>query len=341
MDSHDPDGNEIFGWTPESIFTYTLLVILFIGFMLGSVMAIEKCYGMVPKIPRVLLEPRGVLVYMFVLMLASNARMLAGVYGVNNKILSSQNPTYVTPDPFTFSIAWRVIYPALLVFIVRQYRPDENTQRVLARKSSLTGLDVRNRMIIAFIANALWLPLFTDNSLSAVTTAQLCVFVYTATLCSVYSDVNVQTTKKGFDRLFMAVPLALSCAWGIAAFMVGMTFMLKQCGWQTNGVGASPEWGLAICVFFIALGTYRTISANEGAFTLVLAWVLFGVARSQQNADSPFPPAARSPVLGSTALSGGFLLLLASMYGGVRQWMAPDLATDSRSQPLTGVEMRA
>jgi len=68
---------------------------------------------------------------------------------------------------------------------------------------------------------------------------------------------------------------------------------------------------------------------------------LFGVARAQQDADSPFPAAARSPVLGSTALSGGFLLLLASMYGGVRQWMAADIATDSRSHPLTGVEMRA
>jgi hypothetical protein len=341
VDSTDPAGYEILGWTPESIFTYTLGLIVFIGLLLGIVVAIEKFYGMVPKIPRAFVEPRGVLVYMFVFMLASNARMLAGTYGVNNKILSSQNPTYATPDPYTFSIAWRVIYPALLVFVIRQYTSGpEESERVLSRKSALTSLDVRNRMIIAFIANALWLPLFTDNSLSAVITAQLCVLVYVVALCSVYTDVNVQTTRKGFDRFFLAVPIALSCAWSIAAFMVGFTLMLKQFGWETNGAGASPEWGLAICVFFIALGVYRTISANEGAFTLVLSWALFGLARSQQDADSPFPEAARSPVFGSTAFSGGCLLLVATLYGGVRQWLASDPA-DPRRQPLTGVEMRA
>ena len=88
----------------------------------------------------------------FVVMTASNALTTMGFFGLDNKTISDENPTYVTPDAFTFAI-WGIIYLFEACLAVAQLFPGEH-EEVFARRCRLLKLDVRQRLVIAFLTNA-------------------------------------------------------------------------------------------------------------------------------------------------------------------------------------------
>lgn len=48
--------------------------------------------------------------------------------------------------------------------MISQVFSDESTAMVLDRRCPLTGLDVRTRVVLAFMTNGVWLPVFNNES---------------------------------------------------------------------------------------------------------------------------------------------------------------------------------
>ena len=50
------------------------------------------------------------------------------------------------------------------VLVIAQLFPSESAEALLQRESPLAGLDVRQRMVLAFVTNGVWLPVFNNET---------------------------------------------------------------------------------------------------------------------------------------------------------------------------------
>jgi hypothetical protein len=233
----------------------------------------------------------------FVVMTASNALTSMGYFGPDNKKLSDENPTYVSPDGLTFAI-WGIIYlfEAFLVFV--QLFPGSH-EEIFTRRCPVLNLDVRQRLVIAFLTNAVWLPIFSARKWWP---SQLVITVYLASLLSLYADVNVRSVKGAFEQVFIAAPISLNLSWIVVATFLGLTVCARQSGWvDAHGVGGSVPWAIVICVF-VALAGIACACLGDVSYAFVAGWALRGIWRMQTIEDPVrFPPTAMSAALATCA----------------------------------------
>eukprot|EP00438_Fugacium_kawagutii_P012666 Skav215621 [mRNA] locus=scaffold666:655317:661832:- [translate_table: standard] len=76
--------------------------------------------------------------------------------GKDNKELSDENPTYLSPDGLTFAV-WGMIYLLEMVLVIAQLFPSEASDDVLEQRCPITGLDVRERIALAFVVNGVYI----------------------------------------------------------------------------------------------------------------------------------------------------------------------------------------
>jgi hypothetical protein len=233
----------------------------------------------------------------FVVMTASNALTSMGYFGPDNKKLSDENPTYVSPDGLTFAI-WGAIYlsEACLVFV--QLFPGSH-EEIFTRRCQVLNLDVRQRLVIAFLTNAMWLPIFTARKWWP---SQLVITVYLAALVSLYVDVNVRSVRGAYEQVFVAMPISLNLSWIVVATFLGLTVCARNSGWvDAHGVGGSVSWAFAICAF-VTLAGIACACAGDVAYAFVAGWALRGIYRMQTVEDPVrFPPTAMNAQLAAVA----------------------------------------
>eukprot|EP00930_Biecheleria_cincta_P054971 TRINITY_DN41344_c0_g1_i1.p1 TRINITY_DN41344_c0_g1~~TRINITY_DN41344_c0_g1_i1.p1 ORF type:complete len:278 (-),score=41.03 TRINITY_DN41344_c0_g1_i1:41-874(-) len=236
----------------------------------------------------------------YVLMVLSNFLAMKKFFGgKDNKQISDEHPTYVSPDGKTFAI-WGFIYMLETVLVVAQAFPSDRTNELFGRRCPLTGLDVRERLVLAFLANGIWLPIFNNEYFWS---ALGIMAVYLAFLLSVYMDLNVATTGSIFERVAFTAGVAMNASWIVVAFSVSIFFCGGLAGWENeHGVAGSVPAALAVVFLVTAVGCERAISVCDLSWAFVAAWALRGISRMQTVPDKVrFPLSAMNPTLGKTA----------------------------------------
>jgi hypothetical protein len=235
--------------------------------------------------------------FCFVVMTAFNALTSKGYFGPDNKKLSDENPTYLSPDGLTFAI-WGLIYLFEACLVFAQLFPGDH-EEIFERRCRVLGLDVRQRLAIAFLANAAWLPVFSARQWWP---SQVVISVYLVALVSLYADVNVRTVTGAYEQAFVAAPISLNLSWIVVAFFLGLTVCSRQSGWvDAHGVGGSVGWAVGICVFVAAAGLAGAF-IGDVPYAFVAGWALRGIYRMQTVEDPVrFPPTAMSAQLATCA----------------------------------------
>eukprot|EP00440_Ansanella_granifera_P010799 gb/GFBE01011715.1/.p1 GENE.gb/GFBE01011715.1/~~gb/GFBE01011715.1/.p1 ORF type:complete len:292 (+),score=51.59 gb/GFBE01011715.1/:1-876(+) len=252
----------------------------------------------------------------FVLSIVSNALSATGVFADKNiGEISDEYPTYVTPDGQTFSI-WAVIYSLETLLVVAQYMPSEHAEELLQQKCPLTGLPVRWRLIGAFLANAIWLPFYVNLHFSI---ALVIIVIYLSLLVSVYSALNPRTTTQSFcEWLLYAAGIACNGSWVVVATSANaFTVAGESLGWKDSfGVAGTPMAALAVVVAVAVLGSVMALANYDLAWSLVAAWAIAGVYRTQTIEDpESFPVDAMSASLASAAKWSSLVVLGAALVG--------------------------
>lgn len=217
--------------------------------------------------------------------------------GRDNKEISDEHPTYVTPDGLTFAI-WGLIYLMLLVLVVAQAIPSDNMEALMQQRCPLTGLGVRKRLVLAFLANSVWLPLFNNECFWA---ALAVMGIYLGLLLSVLSDLSA--AKGMLEYVLFTAGVSMNTSWICVAFILSVFFCAGLLGWSDQHGVAGSVPAAAVAVILVAIiGSYRAIRAGDYAWAFVAAWALLGIYRMQSAADAVrFPPTAMSSGLASLA----------------------------------------
>eukprot|EP00441_Pelagodinium_beii_P031811 CAMPEP_0197644166 /NCGR_PEP_ID=MMETSP1338-20131121/17232_1 /TAXON_ID=43686 ORGANISM="Pelagodinium beii, Strain RCC1491" /NCGR_SAMPLE_ID=MMETSP1338 /ASSEMBLY_ACC=CAM_ASM_000754 /LENGTH=248 /DNA_ID=CAMNT_0043217511 /DNA_START=35 /DNA_END=777 /DNA_ORIENTATION=- len=233
--------------------------------------------------------------------------------GKDNKQISDEHPTYVSPDGKTFAI-WGMIYTMETITVIAQAFPSDRTEELMGRCCHLTGLDVRQRLVLAFLANGLWLPVFNNERFWA---GLGIMAVYLAFLLSTYADLNVGTTEGAWERIAFTAGIAMNASWIVVAFAISIFFCSGLIGWQNeHGVAGSVPAAVAVILLVAGLGCQRAIVACDLAWAFVAAWALQGIFRMQTIPDRVrFPLSAMNSNLGTVAKASSLTVYAAMLLG--------------------------
>jgi len=240
----------------------------------------------------------GAVVGAFVVMVLSNYLAQKKFFGgKDNKVISDTHPTFITPDGLTFAV-WGMIYIFLLVTVATQVFPNPLVELFLASTCPMTGLDARARLVAAFLANAIWLPLFNNEYFWS---ALAVMVVYLSFLLSYYYSYTKFTNEAGIQLLSIeslqlanvGVGVSMNASWLLVAFVVSCFFCLGEVGWKDGyGVAGSPASAMAVIVSVAMLALYVGIFRYGLAWVCVAAWALRGIYRMQT-----YPDKVRFPLL--------------------------------------------
>jgi len=255
----------------------------------------------------------------FVIMAASNYLAQKKYFGgKDNKELSDTHPTYVSPDGPTFAI-WAFIYLFELVLVIVQFvgwSPDAKAScdTIFARQCPFTGLDVRQRLVFAFLVNAVWLPVFNNEAFFS---ACGIMAVYFGLLVSITLDLNAATANLPLARAVFGTGISMNASWILVALCVSIFFCGGELGWKdANGVAGSVFAATTVCILVCVFGCLRALLECEIAWAFVAAWALRGIYRMQtiENAER-FPPTALSQSLASCALWTSRVVVVSMVVG--------------------------
>lgn len=238
--------------------------------------------------------------------------------GKDNKQISDEHPTFVSPDGKTFQI-WGLIYLFETVTVVAQAVPSQRTDELFGQRCPLTGLDVRERLALAFLANAVWLPVFNNERFWG---ALVIMFAYLAFLLSACYDVNDGTTTVIDERLVFAAGINLSTSWIVVAAMVNSFLCGGLVGWKDeHGVAGSVTAAIVVVVLVAAIVAPLAILRCDLAYPPVSFWALRGIYRMQSIPDKVrFPLLSLNSTLASCAFWSSNVVCFAMVVGVFLPW---------------------
>lgn len=237
----------------------------------------------------------------FVVSIAFNGLAAAGVFGKGIGEISDENPTFITPDGITFSV-WGLIYTLLAILVSAQFCPSDSAEDLLAQTSAVGDLDVRQRLVIAFLLNAIWLPVYVNEWFWI---ALAIIVLYLVALVSVYMNLNTKRTSSFFEWLAYAAPIATNSSWVTVATLANTFTCLGAAGWKDEyGVAGSVPAAIAVVILVAMLASWLAFSNRSVMWSSVAAWALMGIYRMQTIPDAEsFPVEAMSSTLAYTALT--------------------------------------
>jgi hypothetical protein len=247
-------------------------------------------------------------------MVASNVMSMSGrCGGTDNKTISEEHPTYVTPDGMTFAI-WGLIYLLETATVIVQLFASESSEVLLEQQGPPASLDVRTRLALTFLANAFWLPLWANERFWPALGVML---VYLMLLLSVYQDLNTASCDGVFQYTLFAAGIAMNTSWIIVASLVNIVFCAGEAGWKDQqGVAGSVPAAIVAAIFVSCIACERALRACDLPWAFVAAWALQGISRMQSIPDKArFPLGAMSSRLASCAYWCSILVLVAMVAG--------------------------
>jgi hypothetical protein len=234
--------------------------------------------------------------------------------GVTTAEIANRYPIYFLPASFTFSV-WGVIYAALGLFIVEQFRRKRRDDPRLRRIGWL--------FVVSCLANSAWLILF-QNLLFVLSLVAMLVLLVTLIMIYRRLEIGRPTVRRGragareatWTRWSIQVPFSLYLAWISVATITNASYVLYVLGW--NGFGLSGQvWAIVMLVVAAVLTLVVVADRRDIAYTLVVVWAFLGIAARQSGV---------APAVAATAevLAGLLALALTLRYLWPRsRWVVP------------------
>eukprot|EP00929_Paragymnodinium_shiwhaense_P068515 TRINITY_DN3446_c0_g2_i1.p1 TRINITY_DN3446_c0_g2~~TRINITY_DN3446_c0_g2_i1.p1 ORF type:complete len:306 (-),score=55.76 TRINITY_DN3446_c0_g2_i1:402-1319(-) len=235
----------------------------------------------------------------YVIMVVVNGLANTDLFGGTDQTeISNSNPTYLTPDGLTFAV-WGLIYLFEAVLALYQMRPSEEAEAILETKSM--GLSVRWRLVLAFLLNAAWLPVFNNELFWP---ALVIIVGYLLAMLWVYQDLNPKSTSGLLQDLVLTYGVSANLSWLVVATCLNVFFCLGAAGWKDSyGVAGTPAAALVVAMFVACFAVERSVQRGDWMYAFVAGWALQGVYRMQSVVDADrFPPEAMNSKLANVAL---------------------------------------
>ena len=172
----------------------------------------------------------------------------------------------ITPANYAFAI-WGVIYLGLIAYALYQFAPGRRSQPRLQRVNRL--------LIVACLAQVLWILLFTLRQFGGSVVAMVAILV---PLVGIYLTLRGgQPPRSRADRWYCQIPFSIYLAWIAVATVVNVASALYAAGW--GGWGLSPlGWTMLMTAVVTLLGGWVLWQRRDLAFVLVFVWALGAIA---------------------------------------------------------------
>jgi len=251
-----------------------------------------------PAVPNPMMEKVAVSVS-FALMIALNVASSTGVLGLDLRTLSANFPTYVTPDGLTFAI-WGLIYFLFFVLVVVQCMTDPQVEEILSRRCTITGLNVRWRLVATFLLNALWLPAYIAQLFAI---AFVIIASYLTCLFSLYYSMNPGRVYSFVQVFTLSSPIGANTAWLLVATSANFFTVAGVHGWSDQfGVSGTPIAAIVVVLTSMSIALYFSMVYFDFMWPAVAAWALAGIYRMQTIPDEErFPVDALNACLAKAA----------------------------------------
>jgi len=218
----------------------------------------------------------------YVVMAISNIlSTTTGVFNhMNNTAISKNNPTALTPDGITFAV-WGPIYLFEFGTVLYQCWP----------KGTIISDTSRKWLSVAFLSNAVWLPLFAFEywwlSLAV-------IGVYYFSLYELYYWtvlVNYANCKHWKDKLWVYTGISLNMAWITVAGFLNLTIVFRNSRimYTQSGddiIGGNADWAVAVVVVSSAIAIYNILASADIVYGLATIWALLGISRYHDGEQS-------------------------------------------------------
>ena len=249
----------------------------------------------------------------FVFSLFLNALAARGLLSAQSiGTVSSQYPTYVTPDMLTFLI-WAVTYTLEGILVVMQCSTSESAEKALQQPCSLTSLSVRWRLVIVFLLNALWLPLYANMLFGK---SMLVILVYLAFLLMIYVDINTKTTGSFWMWVVYGSGIACNASWVLVATAANKFTLAASYGWtDAYGIAGTPHTAILVVAILAAVSVLMATVRSDFAWSLVAVWFFGGLYRQHTISDGSFPSEAMNRTLSLCSLWASVVVGMATAAG--------------------------
>lgn len=179
----------------------------------------------------------------------------------------------ILPANYAF-IIWGLIYVGLIAYGIYQIRPAQAGDPAIMQVDAL--------LIVACVAQIVWIYLFTFQQFWASTLAMLVIL---GSLILAYLRLGIGQRRVERDRRWNAhIPFSIYLAWISVATIVNFASALFADNW--NG-GLSPEiWALLLLIIGTAIALVVFFQRRDIAFLLVFIWAYGAIAVRQ----AAFPP---------------------------------------------------
>lgn len=231
---------------------------------------------------------------LFVGVIAVNALAnILPINGLNTGQVSSFYPNTFVPAGFTFSI-WGVIYILLLSYTIAYTYYTLKQYQYPKVYAFIEAINVY--FLVTCILNMTWMIAWHYLQIEL---SVLIMLLFLLSLIQLFlkSSTRVQDLTST-QRFLLHIPFMVYLGWISVATIANITALLVAYHW--NGFGLHPVyWSAAMICIAVLLAWYLLYQFKVIAFSLVIAWALWGIYNAQG-------PAA--PLLAKlTALGIGFL----------------------------------
>ena len=107
--------------------------------------------------------------------------------------------------------------------MISQVFSDESTAMVLDRRCPLTGLDMRTRVVLAFMTNGVWLPVFNNESGKQVSLTANVIYVDACGCMRCFEKASINTYKYFVCRVLPRKIHKLRNAFGVLSSLLRFT----------------------------------------------------------------------------------------------------------------------
>lgn len=190
----------------------------------------------------------------------------SGLYGKNNKTISDERVTFVTPADYAFGI-WGVIYTFELIFCVWQALPSTRGNRIVIDGVSFW-------FALASVFQAVWSIFFGLEKMYS-----SAIFLILIALSLIACTASLSRYRKNVpptEALLVFFPIGLHAGWVFAAAAVNVNMALLDKSVLT-------QLTAALLTLIVATGgaTIVPLSSHDFVFPLSVAWALAAISRKK------------------------------------------------------------
>jgi hypothetical protein len=199
------------------------------------------------------------------------------INGMSTAAVSDRYPNLFVPAGFTFSI-WSVIYSLLLahvvfsIIIAFRKKPDPPAIEAIGNTQLL--------FFISCLLNMGWILLWHHLQIGLTVLVMLCFLVVLIVIYRKQAAGKARLSRS--NSFFIRRPFLVYLGWISVATIANITAMLVYDNWGAFGWEAWI-WACILIIIAAILGLYFSVARKDPAYSLVIAWALYGIYAKQQH----------------------------------------------------------